>query len=86
LGKIQNYIYGNPNQISMSYGMILKSNGNRRSEEYHHLTTPVWDKFYYDNLRRLEQVDYAATSGFAYKLGTVTYFYIDARRPILWFY
>jgi RHS repeat-associated protein len=29
------------------------------------LETPVWDKFYYDNLRRLNQVDYATDSPFA---------------------
>jgi RHS repeat-associated protein len=40
--------------------------GNRQSEEYHHLDTPVWDKFYYDNLRRLNQADYAADSPFAF--------------------
>jgi RHS repeat-associated protein len=39
--------------------------GNRRQEKYNHLSTPVWDRYYYDALRRLEQVDYAATSGFA---------------------
>jgi RHS repeat-associated protein len=39
--------------------------GNRQSEEYHHLDTPVWDKYYYDNLRRLNQVDYAQSSGFS---------------------
>jgi RHS repeat-associated protein len=40
--------------------------GNRQSEKYNHLTIPVWDKYHYDNLRRLNQADYAASSGFAY--------------------
>jgi RHS repeat-associated protein len=39
--------------------------GNRQSEKYNHLTTPVWDKYQYDNLRRLNQVDYAQSSGFS---------------------
>ncbi|MGH2272182.1 RHS repeat-associated core domain-containing protein [Anaerohalosphaeraceae bacterium U12dextr] len=42
--------------------------GNRRQEKYNHLSAPVWDRYYYDALRRLEQVDYAATSGFARRI------------------
>jgi RHS repeat-associated protein len=49
--------------LDFVYGYDLV--GNRQSEEYHHLETPVWDKYTYDRLRRLNQADYAATSGFA---------------------
>jgi hypothetical protein len=40
--------------------------GNRQSEKYNHLATPVWDTYYYDTLRRLAQANYAASSGYVF--------------------
>ena len=39
--------------------------GNRESVKYNHLSTPVWDRYYYDTLNRLRKVEYAQSSGFA---------------------
>ena len=39
--------------------------GNRQQCKYNHLTTPVYDKYHYDSLRRLTKAEYAQTSGFA---------------------
>ena len=39
--------------------------GNRKQCKYNHLATPIYDKYYYDSLRRLTKAEYAQTSGFA---------------------
>lgn len=38
---------------------------NRDSVKYNHLTTPVWDKYYYDTLNRLWKAEYGQSSGFS---------------------
>ncbi len=40
-------------------------NSNRDSVEYHHLATPVWDKYYYDTLQRLIEAEYGSLTGIA---------------------
>ncbi|AQT68252.1 Cell wall-associated polypeptide CWBP200 [Anaerohalosphaera lusitana] len=49
----------------LDYIYTYDSVSNRKSVQYNHLPTTVWDKYYYDNLRRLEEVEYGAASGFA---------------------
>jgi YD repeat-containing protein len=59
-----------PNE-DLEFHYTYDDNGNRKQMKHNHLATVLYDKYTYDNLDRLTNVDYGETSGWAMVLPEV---------------